>query len=75
MKKLNNLPLIYSQTIDELREFLISSSCAKYTANQIYGWLYKKLTFDSNHWTNISKKVSVLLNSSYSFKLPEIFND
>lgn len=63
---------IFSFTIDELREYMAKNSFAKYSADQIYNWIYKKFVFDLNEWNNVSKKVKSHLVSHLDMHLPTI---
>ncbi|MBT6326209.1 MAG: 23S rRNA (adenine(2503)-C(2))-methyltransferase RlmN [Bdellovibrionales bacterium] len=69
---MKQLESIYSLTIDDLRNELTDNSFAKFAADQIYSWIYKKLIFNTGEWSNVSKKIASYLSSNYSFDLPEI---
>jgi 23S rRNA (adenine2503-C2)-methyltransferase len=63
---------IYSLTLEQLREALVEAGLARFAADQVYHWIYKRFVFDPDQWSNVSSKVKDLLTSSYSFALPKI---
>lgn len=63
---------LFSLTIEELREHLKSSGLAKFAADQVYNWLFKKYQFDMDKWTNVSTKVKANLEESFDTSLPKI---
>ena len=63
---------LFALTIDELREHLQSSGLAKFAADQVYNWLFKKYQFDMDKWTNVSSKVKANLEESFDTRLPKI---
>ncbi len=69
---IKQLESIYSLSIDDLRNEVTKNSFAKFAADQIYSWIYKKLMFSTSEWSNVSKKLASFLESKYSFDLPEI---
>jgi 23S rRNA (adenine2503-C2)-methyltransferase len=63
---------IYSYPIEELRELLVSEGFAKFNADQIFHWLYKKFEFHPDQWSNVSIKLKNFLTEKTSFALPKI---
>lgn len=49
-------PSLFSLTLDDMRNYLSERGFAKFSADQIYNWLYKRFTLDMNEWSNVSKK-------------------
>jgi 23S rRNA (adenine2503-C2)-methyltransferase len=73
MDKINKKSL-YSFTLSDLRDYFVLHSFAKYSADQLYGWLYKKYLFDFAEWTNVSKKVKAHIKSEIDMFLPNIIH-
>ncbi|WP_164848226.1 23S rRNA (adenine(2503)-C(2))-methyltransferase RlmN [Halobacteriovorax sp. HLS] len=63
---------LYSLTIDELRTYLKDSGLAKFAADQVYNWIFKKYQFDMDKWTNVSSKVKENLLENFDTSLPKI---
>jgi len=66
------LSSIYSITLEELRVELVANQFARYSADQVYHWLYKKFHTDPTDWSNVSKNVKNHLMMNYDFFLPKI---
>ena len=63
---------IYSVTIDELEEFLVSHNEKKYRASQIFDWLYVKRVKSFLLMSNLSKELVSLLMDNFTFDKMEI---
>ncbi len=63
---------LLSFTLEELRELLNKNSFAKYAADQIYNWVYKKQNLDMSAWSNVSKKIKTYFSSNFDQILPTI---
>ena len=63
---------IYSTTISELEEFLLSNNEKKYHTTQIIDWLYVKRVNSFKEMTNLSKDLIRLLEDNYCFEKMEI---
>jgi 23S rRNA (adenine2503-C2)-methyltransferase len=63
---------LFSLTIDDLRDHLKSAGLAKFAADQVYNWLFKKYQFDMDKWTNVSSKVKANLEECFDTRLPKI---
>jgi len=66
---------IYSMTIDDLENFLLSKNQKKYRASQIMDWLYIKRVKSFNEMTNLSKDLINLLEESFFFDKMEIIRE
>lgn len=66
---------IYSMTIDDLENFLLSKNQKKYRASQIMDWLYIKRVKSFNEMTNLSKDLINLLEESFFFDKMEIIKE
>lgn len=64
-------PSLFSFTLDELRGFFVSNSLAKYAADQVYNWIYKHHQFETDKWTNVSKKVKAFVQNDMEISLPK----
>lgn len=63
---------IYSLTLNDLRDYLVSKGHAKFAADQIYQWIYKFHVIDPNLWTNVAKKIKEDLLLNMSTEVPQI---
>ncbi len=66
---------IYSFTLEELRSYLVEQGFAKYAADQIFDWIYRKFIFDPVQWSNLSKKMRAFIKEDLDFALPKIIWD
>ncbi len=58
---------LFGKNLDELKVVVSTLGLAKFTANQIADWLYKKDIDSIDQMSNLSKKARALLNEHYSF--------
>lgn len=63
---------LYSLTLNDLRDYLVSKGHAKFAADQIYQWIYKNHVTDPNLWTNVAKKIKEDLLLNMSTEVPQI---
>lgn len=63
---------IYSLTLNDLRDYLVSKGHAKFAADQIYQWIYKNHVIDPNLWTNVAKKIKEDLLLNMNTDVPQI---
>ncbi len=63
---------IFDLTLSDLRQALADAGLPKFSADQIYHWLYKQSKFNFDEWTNVSKKVKEFLTTQYKLELPTI---
>ena len=63
---------IYSLTLNDLRDYLVSKGHAKFAADQIYQWIYKNHVVDPTLWTNVAKKIKEDLMLNMSTEVPQI---
>ena len=62
----------FEYTLEELEKELTTLGYSKYSASQIYDWVYRKKVFDFNLMSNIKKELREYLASNYSLKLLEV---
>ena len=67
-----NKQSIFSFTLEELRNYLVEHGFAKFAADQVYDWIYRKFVFVPTEWSNCSKKMCVYLGENLDFSLPKI---
>ncbi|EQC45686.1 23S rRNA (adenine(2503)-C(2))-methyltransferase RlmN [Bacteriovorax sp. Seq25_V] len=72
MKAIFDQPSFYGIPLDTLKEILKENGHKPFNADQIYSWVYEKLVFDVDGWTNISKDLKSFLTSKFSFELPKV---
>ncbi|MFA6829929.1 MAG: 23S rRNA (adenine(2503)-C(2))-methyltransferase RlmN [Bacilli bacterium] len=61
---------IYSFSLEELTEEMLSLGQSKFRSKQIFSWLYKKNASSFDEMSDISKDFREVLNSRYDFALP-----
>lgn len=59
-------------SFDEWETWCLDKKLAKFTAKQIYQWIFQKKTTDPNLFSNLSKKVREELKASFFWELPHI---
>lgn len=62
----------YDLTFTEFQETIVENGFSKFTAKQVFDWVYKKQELDQSKWSNVSKKLKEYLFNNYSFELPEV---
>ncbi|AOG60729.1 23S rRNA (adenine2503-C2)-methyltransferase [Spiroplasma helicoides] len=60
---------IFSYTIEELQNILLENNFNKFSASQIFDWIYIKLETDFNNMTNLSKELRQFLTENFSINL------
>ena len=40
-----------------MRDYLSENQFSRFSADQIFNWVYKKFVFDLEGWSNVSKKI------------------
>lgn len=63
---------IFDYTLDGLQAKFKEVGLSGFMAKQVYDWLYRKLEFDPENWSNISKKNRDFFNENFEFYLPKI---
>lgn len=63
---------LYSFTVVELRDHLKENGFAKFAADQVYNWIFKRYQFDMDQWSNVSKKIKDHLQVTFDTALPKI---
>lgn len=59
-------------TLAQFQEFLCSRGQKKYSAEQVFQWIYKFYEFSPEKWSNVSKSVRELVQQELSLALPQI---
>ena len=67
-KRLN----IFDFTQDSLAAFLVDNGFSKFSASQVFDWLYKKKEVEPEEWSNVSKKCRAFLVENVDFDLPKV---
>lgn len=62
----------YDFTFDELQDYLVDNGFSKFSAKQLFDWVYKKKNLDQTAWTNISKKLKEFIFIELNFDLPKV---
>ncbi len=63
---------IYSLSLEQLTEEMVSLGQSSYRSKQIFSWVYKKRAKSFDEMTDISKSFREVLKSMYDFYLPEV---
>jgi 23S rRNA (adenine2503-C2)-methyltransferase len=63
---------LYSKTLEQLRDELSSDGFSKFSADQVFNWIYKQWEFSPENWNNVSKKVKEHIQNKYDLSLPKI---
>jgi 23S rRNA (adenine2503-C2)-methyltransferase len=63
---------IFDFTQESLEIFLVEQGFNKFSATQIFDWLYKKKIVDIEQWSNVSKKCREFLKENVDFYLPKV---
>jgi len=72
---MNQKRSIYSFPLNELRDYLSEKGFARFSADQIYQWIYKNKIADMSQWTNVSKKIKEDFFQNLDLELPKIIWD
>ena len=65
-------PSVFSFSLADLRDYFVSQGLAKYAADQVYNWVYRKYDFDFESWSNVSAKVKAHIKNGMDITLPKI---
>ncbi len=66
---------IYSFPLNELRDYLSEKGFARFSADQIFQWIYKNKINDLALWSNVSKKIKEDFFENLDLSLPQIIWD
>lgn len=72
---MNQKRSIYGFPLNELRDYLSEKGFARFSADQIYQWIYKNKIADMSQWTNVSKKIKEDFFQNLDLELPKIIWD
>lgn len=62
----------YSLNLDDLRELFVQNGFKAFSANQLFGWVYKRRVYNPELWTNISKTLKEFISEKMDLSLPKI---
>ncbi len=65
-------PSLFSYSLIDLRDYFVSQGLAKFAADQVYNWIYRKYNFDFESWPNVSAKVKAHIKNEMDITLPKI---
>lgn len=63
---------LFSLTLPELRQELVDNGFAKFSADQIFNWLYKRWVMDMDQWSNVALKIRNFLKEKYNVTPPRV---
>lgn len=63
---------LYSLTLEDLREYLKENGFAKFAADQVYNWIFKRYEFDPDKWSNVSSKIKNDFIEKMDITIPKI---
>lgn len=70
--KPNTKPSLYSLTLPAMRDYLAERGLAKFSADQIFNWLYKRYELDMETWSNVGKKTRAMLAEDFECTPPKV---
>lgn len=65
-------PSLYSFSMPGLQDYLQERGFPKFSAKQIFNWLYQNWEPNPENWTNISKKLKVHIAEEMDLTLPKV---
>lgn len=63
---------IFDFTHEGLADHLAAAGFNKFSASQVFDWLYKKMIVDIEQWSNVSKKCKEYIKENMDFTLPTV---
>jgi 23S rRNA (adenine2503-C2)-methyltransferase len=63
---------LYSFSLEGLQTYFVEQGFSKFSADQVYNWLYKNFQEDISEWNNVSKKVKEHIENHMELVLPKI---
>lgn len=63
---------LYSFSLPQLQEHFLERGFPKFSAKQVFNWVYQNLEFDPENWTNISKKLKAYIQEEMDLRLPKV---
>jgi 23S rRNA (adenine2503-C2)-methyltransferase len=63
---------LFGHTLEQLEDYVVKNDFKKFTAKQIFQWMYQKSVYDFESMTNLSKSLRERLTSQCCLSLPEI---
>lgn len=74
-KQLSTKSNLYAFSLSGLKNYLEEEGFSRFTADQIFNWLYKNQVRNVDEWQNISKKLKEHIRENMSTDLPKIVWD
>ncbi|RLA62886.1 MAG: 23S rRNA (adenine(2503)-C(2))-methyltransferase RlmN [Epsilonproteobacteria bacterium] len=68
-------PSLFSYSLPELRDYFVSQGLAKFAADQVYNWIFKKYNWNLDTWSNVGAKVKNHIKEQMDISLPKIIWD
>ena len=65
-------PSLFSFSLQGLQEHFVSQGFPKFSAKQVYNWLYQNWEYDPDKWSNISKKLKEYIKEEMDMTLPKV---
>ena len=63
---------LFSFSLEEMRDYLTEHQFSRFSADQIFNWVYKKFVFDLDEWSNVSRKIKEHFKENIDLSLPKI---
>ncbi len=56
----------------ELKELFVAQGKSAFLTKQVFDWIYRKMEFDIDNWSNVSKGKRDYLKENFDFQMPKI---
>ena len=70
--KATKRPNLFDFTQETLESHLVENGYSKFSATQIFDWIYKKKEINPDSWSNVSKKCKAFIIETMDLDLPEV---
>lgn len=62
----------YSLSLDDLKTRGREEGLPTFSSDQVYGWIYKRKSFEPHRWSNVGKKAKDFISKHFDLTLPKI---
>lgn len=63
---------LFALTLTDLRDLFVEKGFAKFSADQVYNWVYRHHNYDVDSWTNVSEAAKSFIKNDCSLELPKV---
>ncbi len=65
-------PSLLSYELSSLRDYFVTQGFARYAADQVFQWIYRRKELNAAKWSNVSRKIIAHLQEHLVWELPKI---